>query len=150
MSEAHAVADLLIFDIGAEQFALSLPAVRQVLDSALVHRDRRVFDDSVGVLRSGATFIPIFEPSRALGASCRAVDPVVLLLEHAGAHVGLLVDHAEASLAVSAASARDLSGLGSLDGVVLGALRPADRWVTLLDAGALVEALLDRRSSHAA
>jgi chemotaxis signal transduction protein len=142
------MSDLLIFDIGREQFALPLDAVSAVLDTVEVHAHRAPDDHRVGVVRSGDTFIPVFGSAHVLGVECAQADPVLLVLD-LPRRVALLVDHAEAALGVSLESLRDLSGLGSLDGVVVGALRPASRWVTLLDATALVHAL-DRRSSYAA
>jgi chemotaxis signal transduction protein len=142
--------DLLLFDIGREQFALPLNAVIAVHDGGLMHPHRSVDERSVGVLRMDGAFVPVFEPTRVLGVSRAGADPFVLMMGSGIARVGLLADFAEAALQVSLHTSRDLSGLGSMDGVVVGALRPADRWVTVLEAKALVDALLAVPSSHAA
>lgn len=134
-------ADLLLFDVGAEQFALPLAAVSAVLDGASAQQQRAHHERGVGLVRDGAAFITVYEPLHALGVARTAADPMLLMLGEGDTRVALLVDFAEAALSVSIGEARDLSGLGSLDGVVVGALRPADRWVTLLDATALVDAL---------
>lgn len=134
-------ADLLLFDVGAEQFALPLAKVSAVLDGENLQHQRVHHDRGVGLVRDGAAFITVYEPLHALGVARTVTDPMLLLLGEEHARVGLLVDFAEAALSVSVGETRDLSGLGSLDGVVVGALRPADRWVTLLDATALVDAL---------
>ena len=138
-------ADLLLFDVGDEQFAMPLASVSAVLDGAIVQQQRAHHDRGVGLVRDGAAFITVYEPLHALGVACAASDPVLLMLGDDHTRVALLVDFAEAALGVSVGDARDLSGLGSLDGVVVGALRPADRWVTLLDPHALVDALAGTR-----
>ncbi len=134
-------ADLLLFDVGAEQFALPLASVSAVHDGASAQQQGAHHDRGVGLVRDGAEFIVVYEPLHALGVTRTAADPMLLMLGEDGTRVALLVDFAEAALSVSVGETRDLSGLGSLDGVVVGALRPAARWVTLLDAPALVEAL---------
>ncbi len=134
-------ADLLLFDVGAEQFALPLASVSAVLDGTSVQHQRAHDERGVGLIRDGATFITVYEPIQALGAMRSIAEPMVLLLGDESTRVALLVDFAEAALSAPVGATRDLSGLGSLDGVVVGALRPADRWVTLLDPAALVDAL---------
>ncbi len=142
--------DLLLFDVGAETFALPLAAIDTVLDGAAVHLDRSPSGRGAGVLRIAGDFLTVFEPAEVLGAARTGHDPMVLLLSGRSGRAALLVDHAEAAAGVSRHTLRDLPALGSTDGVVIGALRPAGRWVTLLDAGALVEALADhRRAPHA-
>lgn len=142
--------DLLLFDVAAERFALPLCDVAAVLDAVDVQRGAGLHDRGVAVLRVDGDLVSVYEPSSVLGVANAAVDPLLLILQTSDGTVGLLVDHAEATLAVSLDDLRDLSGLGSTDGVVVGALRPASQWVTLLDAESLVNALLDRRPAHAA
>lgn len=144
---AHA--DLLLFDVGAERFALPLDAVAAVLDAVEVRRGAGLHARAIGVLQTGDAFIPVFEPAHVLGVDASQDEPLLLLLANGADTVALLVDHAEAALAVPVDGLRDLSGLGSTDGVVVGALRPATRWVTLLDAESLITALFDRRPAHA-
>ncbi len=142
--------DLLLFDVGAERFALPLERVTAVLDSVDVQRGAGLHPRGVGVLCAHDAFITVYEPSSVLVVQCAVPDPLLLILEHEDRTLGLLVDHAEAALAVPLDGLRDLSGMGGTDGVVIGALRPATQWVTLLDAESLINALLDRRPAHAA
>jgi chemotaxis signal transduction protein len=136
--------DLLMFDVGAERFAVPLAALRSVEDSARVQRTRVPHERGVGVWRTDEAFVTVYEPTPVLGVSRHGSEPLLMLLSGASGHVGLLVDHAEAAVSVNTGALRDLSGLGAGDRVVLGALRHEERWVTLLDAGALVDALTTR------
>ncbi len=142
--------DLLLFDVGAERFAVPLAALRSVEDSVRVQRTRVPHERGVGVWRTDDAFVTVYEPAPVLGVSLHSAEPLLMLLSGASGNVGLLVDHAEAAVAVDTGALRDLSGLGAGDRVVLGALRHEERWVTLLDAGALVDALATRvgLSSH--
>jgi chemotaxis signal transduction protein len=144
------VRDLLLFDVGAERFALPLGDVAAVLDSVDVQRGAGLDVRGIGVLRAEDAFLTVYEPSLVLGVACAAAEPLLLLLAPGALTIGLLVDHAEAALAVPVDGLRDLSAMGGTDGVVVGALRPATQWVTLLDTESLVNALLDRRPAHAA
>jgi len=146
----NAYCDLLLFDVSAERFALPLADIAAVLDSSDVQRGAGIDARGVGVLRSRDAFVTVYEPLHVLGVPCSVADPLLLILTHADRTIGLLVDHAEAALAVPVHDVRDLSAMGGTDGVVVGALRPATQWVTLLDTQSLVHALLDRRPAHAA
>ena len=144
------VRDLLLFDVGAERFALPLGDIVAVLDSVDVQWGAGLDARGVGVLRSPDAFVTVHEPSHVLCVHCTVVDPLLLILTHGVCTIGLLVDHADAALAVPLNGLRDLSAIGGGDGVVVGALRPAEQWVTVLDTESLVHALLDRRPAHAA
>jgi chemotaxis signal transduction protein len=133
-----------MFDVGAERFAVPLAALRSVEDSARVQRTRVPHERGVGVWRTDEAFVTVYEPTPVLGVSLHSAEPLLMLLSSNSTNVGLLVDHAEAAVAVHTGALRDLSGLGAGDRVVLGALRHEERWVTLLDASALVDVLVTR------
>lgn len=150
MNEPNSTSDLLLFDIGPERFALQLASVASVIDGVAIHRGAASADLGDGVVRIGQEFITVYEPHRVLGVKRSEAEPYILLLPSPSGVIALCVDHAESALAVPMHAVRDLAGMGTTDGVVIGALRPADRWVTLLEVESLVAALMDVRRERRA
>lgn len=137
---ADACIDLLCFDVGAERFAIPLAQVDRVAEGCDVltvnsgERQRLV-------MRVHGELIAVHEPSGVLQAQRVATDPVALLLDARGVLIALLVDGAETALQISLSGLRTPPHLMRTDRVLDGLLRVQTRWVRLVNAAALADAL---------
>ena len=131
--------DLLCFDVGNERFAVELPFVDEVVDAAVL--DAHTTNGSmVGVLRLRDELLPVHDAERVLHAKRQSAEPIALVFTSRGAPMAMLVDNAEAALAVDMDALRSPSAVVARDSVLLGALKVGNRWVGLLDAESLIDA----------
>ena len=134
------VLDLLCFDIGNERFAVQLSAVDEVIDAKdlhvhLDHGSRR------GVIRLGTELLAVYDAESLLCARSKSIDPMAIVFSNGNTRVAILVDQADAISGVSLNSLRSPVKIVSRDRVLVGALRVGSRWVGLLEACELVQAL---------
>lgn len=145
-SEAREVAsantvDFLCFDIGDERFAVALTCVSEVVDA--VELVTGVHSGSVvGVLRLRGELVPAHSAAGVLRVELQSSEPLALVLEARDHRLAVLVDFAEAVQMVCLDNLNPLPALGSSDRVMIGALRVNQRWVAVVDADALVDALI--------
>lgn len=138
---ATAVCDLLIFDVGAERFAMPLSTVEEVVDGCGL-QDASDATARYRLLRVRHELIAAFDPARVLMSSRVESEPVALVLPSARGLIALLVDSAYAVPQADVSSLRTPPGLMTADRVLEGVLRVGERWVGLVNTGALVDALL--------
>ncbi|MEO7362112.1 MAG: chemotaxis protein CheW [Gemmatimonadaceae bacterium] len=140
-ADATDLCDLLVFDVGAERFALPLASVDEVVDGCLIERKSGT-GSMAGVLRVRHELLVVFDLAHVLHASRCEAEPVALVLPSARGFIALLVDAAEAAPQVNLSALRTPASFVSADRVLDGVLRVGRRWVGLVNAAALVDALI--------
>ncbi|MEP6763683.1 MAG: chemotaxis protein CheW [Gemmatimonadaceae bacterium] len=131
--------DLLCFDIGKERFAVELSFVDEVIDAAVLDA-HAVHGSMIGVIRLRDDLIPVHDAECVLYVARKSPEPMALVFTAHGAPMAMLVDYAEAALAIDMDALRSPGAVVARDSVMLGALKVGSRWVGLLDAESLVDA----------
>lgn len=140
-TDVTGVCDLLVFDVGAERFAMPLANVDEVVDGCDIEK-KVAAGSMIGVLRVRQELLAVFDPARVLQTSRREAEPVALVLPSSRGLVALLVDSAEAAAQANLSSLRTPPALMTADRVLDGVLRVGARWVGLVNTTVLVDALL--------
>lgn len=132
-------ADLLLFRVGRERFAVDLALVEEAVELPAVHVVPESRASLLGVFRLRGQLTPVYSPAAVLGVALETAASALVL--RSGEHrLGLAVDDVEDVLRVDLATVRDVPGVGDDDGVLIGVAR-VDRWLlALLDAEALIAA----------
>jgi purine-binding chemotaxis protein CheW len=133
------VAELLIFRLGDERFAVELLAVDEVIDLPVMHHVPEMPPAMLGVIIVRGSLTPVYSPHHALGLPL-ALRDVVLIFRRGGARVGVLIDDVEDAISLDLRELRDAPGTTDADNVVLGVIRHADALVGIVDADALIAA----------
>ena len=132
-------ADLLVFRIGRELFAVELVAVEEALDMPVVHRLPEMSAPMLGVFTLRGGLVSVFAPQAMLGISYEDAATVVVFCG-AGRRIALATDDVDDVLTADLAGVRDAPGASATDGVLLGVVRRGTDLIALLDAQALVAA----------
>ena len=135
----ESVAELLMFRVGGERFAVELLAVDEVIDLPVIHHVPEMPPAMLGVVTVRGSLTPVYSPHHALGLPL-ALREAVLIFRRGGARVGVLIDDVEDAISLDLRELRDAPGAGDADDVVLGVIRHADALVGLVDADALIAA----------
>ena len=132
-------ADLLLFRVGRERFALDLPLVEEAVELTNVHVVPESHAALLGVFRLRGQLTPIYSPARALGVELpRAVSALVMRCGEQ--RLAIAVEDVEDVLRLELGTVRDIPGVGDGDGILLGVARVERSLIALLDADALVAA----------
>ena len=135
------IIDLLCFDVGNERFAVELWSVDEVVDAAVL--DAYDSDGSVaGVMRLRNELLPVYDAASVLRVQRVSITPMALIFSLGDSAIAVLVDNAEAALAVGLDGLRSPGAIISEDDILTGALKVGQRWVGLLHAAAMIEALV--------
>ena len=139
MNARAGTADLLVFLVGDERFAVDLQAVEETVESPETHAVPETVATLVGVFAHGDQFIPLHQTAALLGMTlsprpCRAA----LIMRAAGHRIGLAVDEVEDVINVELATLRDVPEGAWEDDLLLGLLVRDRLLISLLDARALV------------
>ncbi len=130
-------ADLLVFRIGSEQFAVALGAVEEVVDLATVHHVPEMPSAMVGVVTVRGALTPVYAPAAALGIAL-ATGTSALIFRRGRARIALAIDDVDDVFTLDLALLRDAPLADDGDGVVLGVVRQGDALIAVLDADALI------------
>lgn len=132
-------ADLLLFRVGRERFAVDLALVEEAVELPAVHVVPESRASLLGVFRLRGQLTPVYSPAAVLGVALEQAASA-LVLRTGERRLGLAVDDVEDVLRVDLATVRDVPGVGDDDGVLIGVAR-VERWLlALLDAEALIAA----------
>lgn len=132
------LAEVLVFRIGLERFAVDLLAVEEVLDLPIIHYVPEMPAAMVGVVTVRGSLTPVFTPNAALGLPLAASE-AVLIFRRTNGRVGVLIDDVEDAITVDLRELRRAPD--SLDGtVVLGVIRHDGNMFAIVDADALIAA----------
>jgi purine-binding chemotaxis protein CheW len=133
------LAEVLVFRIGAERFAVDLMAVDEVIDLPVIYHVPEMPPAMVGVVTVRGTLTPVYSPHASLGIPL-AQSEALLIFRRMGARVGVLIDDVEDAVAVDL---RELRGAPATDGdntLVLGVVRHEGALLAIVDADALIAA----------
>ncbi|HEV7994130.1 MAG TPA: chemotaxis protein CheW [Gemmatimonadaceae bacterium] len=132
-------AELLMFRIGAERFAVELICVEEAIDLPDVHHVPEMPPAMLGVITVRETLTPVFTPDEALGVPVQGRGAALIFRSERG-RFALAIDDVDDVMTLDLATLRDAPGSDVADAVVLGVARIGDAIVALVDADALVVA----------
>jgi purine-binding chemotaxis protein CheW len=133
------LADLLVFRIGLERFAVDLLVVEEVIDLPVIHYVPEMPPAMVGVVAVRGSLTPVFTPNAALGLP-QAPSEAVLIFRRTIGRVGVLIDDVEDAVTVDLRELRRAPETSGDDTVVLGVIRHDGNMFAIVDADALIAA----------
>jgi purine-binding chemotaxis protein CheW len=133
------VAQLLIFRIATELFAVELITAEEALDMPTLHRLPEMPASMLGVFTLRGALVSVFEPQTMLGISCeRAATAVVFC--GGERRVAIATDDVDDVATVDLRTVRDAPGAGTKEGALLGIIHRESDLIALLDADAILAA----------
>ncbi|MCK9247708.1 MAG: chemotaxis protein CheW [Solirubrobacteraceae bacterium] len=134
MSANH-VQQLVAFTLGAEEYALPIDEVQEIIRYT-PPRSVAATDDAVrGVIALRGKIVPVHDLDRQLGLPSRDGEPTkIVMVESAGGHVGIVVDDVTEVLTVDASQIEPAPMSAA---AVAGIAQVGDRLVVVLDTAAL-------------
>lgn len=133
------IAELLMFHVGGERYAVELLAVDEVIDLPVIHHVPEMPPAMLGVVTVRGSLTPVYSPQSALGQTL-ALRDAVLIFRRGGSRVGVLIDDVEDAISLDFRELRDAPGAADADTVILAVVRHADALVSIVDADALIAA----------
>jgi chemotaxis signal transduction protein len=142
-------ADLLLFSVGREHFAVELRSVEEVVESPELREVPGSSDALLGVFPLRDGMVPLFAPGHALGVDSPS-PACALVMRFGNRRIGLAVDDVDDILTFDLAELRDAPAHVTGDDVLVG-LAWRDRClISVLDARALLGACIQSASTQAA
>ncbi|MGH7720669.1 MAG: chemotaxis protein CheW [Gemmatimonadaceae bacterium] len=140
LAEGSGVAELLLFRVDREHFAMDLAAVDEALELPDVHEVPESPSALLGVFHLRERLVPVYSPMEILGVALGAEGGAALVMRAGERRVGVAVDDVEdvLSLDVSLVQRSPVPDAG--DNVLLGVALHGGVIVSLIDAAALVSA----------
>ncbi len=132
-------AEMLLFRLGGERFAIELMAVDEVVDLPVIHHVPEMPPAMLGVVTVRGSITPVYSPHHTLGLPF-ALRDAMLIFRREGARVGVLIDDVDDTASMDLAELRDAPVGDSAEGVLLGVIRHAEALVGIVDADALIAA----------
>jgi purine-binding chemotaxis protein CheW len=131
------IAELLMFRIGPERFAVELVCVEEAIDLPEVHHVPEMPPAMLGVITVRDALTPVFTPDEALGVPVQGRGAALIFRSERG-RFALAIDDVDDVMTLDLALLRDAPGSEVADAVVVGVARSGDAIVALVDADALV------------
>jgi purine-binding chemotaxis protein CheW len=132
-------AELLVFRVGGERFAVELKAVDEAIEAPEVRPVPEAPAPLVGVFSHRDRLLPLYSPSTILGVAVRD-GAHTLVLRGAGRHVGVAVDDVDDVLRVELDTLRDPPPDDANDDLLLALLVRERELIGVIDGRALVAA----------
>jgi purine-binding chemotaxis protein CheW len=130
-------AELLLFRVAGERFAIELGAVEEAIDLPPVHHVPEMPPAMLGVITVRGTLTPVYSPQAALGLAL--TDGASALIFKRGRHrFGLVIDDVEDVMPLDLATLRDAPGIEDPGSVLLGVVRQRDALLALVDTETLL------------
>jgi purine-binding chemotaxis protein CheW len=130
-------ADLLLFRVAGERFAIDLAAVEEAIDLPPVHHVPEMPPAMLGVITVRGMLTPVYSPQAALGLAL--TDGASALIFKRGRHrFALVIDDVEDVMTLDLATLRDAPGVDESENVLLGVVRQRDALLALVDAESLL------------
>jgi purine-binding chemotaxis protein CheW len=147
------VARVLVFRVGGERFAVSLPAVAEVIESPELQRMPDAPEHVRGVATLRGELLSVYDPLALLGASGASAPSVdsgeapgggaTLVFKRAGGHrVGLAVDDVYDTITIAESELRGVPGSDGSDGALVGLVLRGSELIGVLDVPALIDGVL--------
>ena len=131
------VAQLLIFRIARELFAVELVTAEEALDIPTLHRLPEMPASMLGVFTLRGALVSVFEPHAMLGIHCERHATVVVFCG-GERRVAIATDDVDDVATVDLRTVRDAPGARAKEGALLGIVHRGSDLIALLDADALV------------
>ncbi|MEO6526050.1 MAG: chemotaxis protein CheW [Gemmatimonadaceae bacterium] len=131
------IAELLMFRIGTERFAVELMCVEEAIDLPDVHHVPEMPPAMLGVITVRGALTPVFTPITALGVPVEGKGAALIFRSERG-RFALAIDDVDDVMTLDLAVLRDAPGSDIADSVVLGVVRNEGVIVALVDADALI------------
>lgn len=133
------VADVLMFRVANEHFAVELGSVEEAIDLPSVHHVPEMPSAMLGVITVRGSLTSLYSPRGALGLPA-APGQSALVFRRGRSRVALSIDDVDDVLSLDLATLRDAPDPSSDRALVLGVARYRDGLIALLDAEALLGA----------
>jgi purine-binding chemotaxis protein CheW len=131
-------AELLIFRVGREWFALELASVEEAVESPTLAEVPDAPPGVLGVFPLRGRSLIVCQPDAPLGTPLDGSEPVALVIGVGDRRVALLVDLVDDVMETSLDRLRDAPGTEDEDGVLLGVLWRGRDLLSVLDPVALL------------
>lgn len=135
------IAELLMFRIGGERFAVELMCVEEAIDLPDVHHVPEMPPAMLGVITVRGILTSVYTPRDALGLSL-SDGTSALIFRRGRSRLAVVVDEVDDVMTLDLANVRDTAALEAGEGVLLGVVRQRDALLALVDADALIAACL--------
>ena len=132
------VADVLVFVVAGERFAIELAQVEEVIDLPAIQHVPEMPPAMLGVITVRGSLTSTYTPRQALGVDCHD-GACALVFRRRRSRVALVIDDVDDAMTLDLGAMRDAPGAARA-GVVLGVTRHREALLTLLDADALLAA----------
>jgi len=133
------IAQLLVFRIARELFAVELITAEEALDMPTLHRLPEMPSAMLGVFTLRGALVSVFEPQNTLGIHCEQATTAVVF-SGGERRVAIATDDVDDVVTVDLRTVRDAPGARTKDDALLGIVHRASDLIALLDADALVAA----------
>ena len=133
------VAELLMFRVGSERFAVELLCVEEAIDLPTPHHVPEMPPAMLGVITVRDTLTPVFTPDDALGVAVEGKSAALIFRSNRG-RFALAIDDVDDVMTLDLAQLRDAPGIDGTDALILGVVRNGGGIVALVDAEALIAA----------
>lgn len=142
------IAQLLVFRVATELFAVELITAEEALDMPALHRLPEMTSSMLGVFTLRGALVSVFEPHVTLGIRCERPATAVVF-SGGDRRVAIATDDVDDVVTIDLRTVRDAPGGGARtkEGPLLGIVHRGSDLIALLDADALVAA---HRSATAA
>ena len=131
------IAQLLIFRIARELFAVELVTAEEALDMPVLHRLPEMPPSMLGVFTLRGALVSVFEPQVALGIRCEQAATVVVFCG-GERRVAIATDDVDDVATVDLTTVCDAPGARAKEGALLGIVHRGTDLIAVLDAHALV------------
>lgn len=142
-------ARVLVFRVGGERFAVSLPAVAEVIESPELQRMPDAPEHVRGVATLRGELLSVYDPLALLGARSDAArnshdNPGATLVfsRGAGHRVGLAVDDVYDAITIAESELRGVPGSDGSDGALRGLVLRGRELIGVLDVHALLDGVV--------
>lgn len=133
------IAQLLIFRVAQELFAVELLRAEEALDMPPLYRLPQMPPAMLGVFTLRGALVSVFEPQEALGIACE--QPATAVVFCGGERrVAIATDDVDDVVTVDLRTVREAPGSRTKEAALLGIVHRASDLIALLDADALVAA----------
>ena len=131
------IAQLLIFRVARELFAVELVAAEEALDMPPLHRLPEMPAAMLGVFTLRGALVSVFEPQVALGIRCQQPATVVVFCG-GDRRVAIATDDVDDVATVDLRTVREAPGARAKEGALLGIVHRGDDLIAVIDAHTLV------------
>ena len=131
------IAQLLIFRVARELFAVELVTAEEALDMPPLHRLPEMPPSMLGVFTLRGALVSVFEPQVCLGIRCQKSAAVVVFCG-GERRVAIATDDVDDVATVDLTTVRDAPGARAKEGALLGIVHRGADLIAVLDAHTLV------------